>query len=139
MDIKPFKVEEVKKTYSQDQLESALIDLDDLMARAALPYFVIGETARQMVSNEKLSGDGLHIGIRRNELVPTALSTINTHQPELHLTGHEDGFEYSWQDTPIYVHYIEAEDEFFKRADMVWHNAWEYQIPNPFSEYLKTI
>lgn len=127
------------KVYTTDQLESALIDVDDMLARAAVPYFIIGETAKQMVNREKLSGDGIYIGIRRNQLTPEVLSTINTHQPELKLTGKEEGFSYLWQDTPVFVHYIEQENEYFVRPDHVWHNAWEYSIPNPFKEYLKTI
>lgn len=126
-------------TFSQDLLESALIDLDDMMARAALPYFIIGQTAKQMVNRDKLSGDGLDVGVRRNELVPTALSTINTLQPELKLDGTEDGFTYFWQGVPIRVQYIDPNEEMFKRADKVWHNAWEYSIPNPWKEYLKTL
>lgn len=132
-------VELPKPMYTQDQLNDALMDLDDLMARAAIPYFLVGETARQIVAGEKLLGDGLHVGVRKNELVPTALSTINTHQPELHLTGEEDGFSYWWNEVPIFVHYLDPEDEYYKKADKVWYNAWEYQIPNPFKEYLATL
>lgn len=130
---------EVKKQFSVDQLNDALMDADDLMARAALPYFVVGETARQMKNGDKLSGDGIDLGVRKNEMVPTAISTINTHQPELKLTGEEEEFEYYWQGVPIRVHIIDPEDGLFKRADQVWYNAWQYQIANPWEEYLKRL
>lgn len=133
------KLETPKRQYSMDQLEDALMDVDDLMARAALPYFVVGDTAKAMVKNEHLYGDALHVGVRRAELIPNALSTINTHQPELQLTGNEDGFSYIWNDTLIFVHYIDSDNELFKRPDKVWHNAWEYQIPNPWKDYEATL
>ena len=123
--------------YSMDQLESALIDADDLFARAAIPYFIIGNTAKQMVNREKLSGDGIDIGVRGNEVTGTGISTIKTLQPEVEIT--KDGFTYLWQDTPIRVHFVDSEDELFKRPDKVWHNAWEYNIPNPWKEYEATI
>lgn len=125
--------------YTIDQIESALLDVDDLFARVQVPYFILGNIAKQMVSNQNLQGDGLDVGVRRNELRPEVLSTINTFQHELKLNGNEDGFTYFWQGTPIRVTYLDPEDELFKRPDKVWHNAWEYQIANPWEEYEKTI
>ena len=123
--------------YSIDQLESALRDADDLFARAAIPYIMIGNIAKQMVNNEKLSGDGIDIAVRGNEVTGTAISTIKTLQPEVEIT--KDGFTYYWMETPIRVHFVDSDNEFFKRPDKVWHNAWEYFIPNPFKEYLATL
>ena len=123
--------------FSMDQLESALMDADDLIARMAVPYFIIGETVRQMVNNEKLSGTGIDIGIRGNEFTGTARSTLKTLQPEVEIT--KEGFNYLWQGTPVRVYFIDPDNEFFKRGDKVWHNAWEYMIPNPIKEYLATL
>ena len=55
------------------------------------------------------------------------------------LTGKEDGFTYIWQDVPIKVSYIDPEDELFKQPDKVNYHSWDYLIPNPFKEYLKTL
>lgn len=123
--------------YSMDSLESALIDVDDVFSRAAVPYFIIGQTAKQIKHNEQLSGTGIDVGVRRNELTPEVRSTIKQFQPTADFEA--EGFEYLWLDCPVRVHWIDPEDSFFKSADIVWHNAWEYRIPNPWVEYEATL
>jgi hypothetical protein len=120
-----------------DQLERALMDAEDLMARIQTPFFVVGEIAKQMVANERLTADGIDIAIRRNELTQDRLSTLKSLEPNIQVT--EEGFSYTWDGVPIRIKIVEPENELFQRADRVWYNAWEYQIPNPFKEYLKTI
>lgn len=141
--VKPYEGSKLRTSLADqfpgEKLESALIDIEDLMARIQVQFFVLGETAKQMYNKEKLLTDGIDIGIRRNELTPDRISTLNTLEPSLHLTGAEDGFTYLWQDVPIRIKYLDSEDELYKRADHVWYNAWEYNIPNPFKEYLSTL
>ena len=120
-----------------DQLERALMDVEDLMARIQTPFFVLGVLAKQMVNHEKLGVDKIEIGIRRNELTPDRLSTLKTLEPNIQVT--KEGFAYIWDSVPIHITFLDPEDELYKRADHVWYNAWEYQIPNPWKEYAKTI
>ena len=120
-----------------DQLERALMDVEDLMARIQTPFFVLGELAKQMVKNEKLAVDKIEIGIRKNELTPDRLSTLRTLEPNIEVT--DKGFSYIWDSVPIHIKFLDPDDELYKRADHVWYNSWEYQIPNPWKEYEKTI
>lgn len=120
-----------------DQLERAVMDAEDLMARIQTPFFVVGEIAKQMMANEKLSADGVDLAVRRNELTADRLSTLKSLEPNIEVT--EQGFSYTWDGVPIRVKFVEADNELYKRADRVWYNAWEYQVPNPFQEYLKTL
>lgn len=114
--------------YSMDALESALLDVDDVMSRAAVPYLVLGDVAQQMRNNEQLHSTGLDIGIRRNQLTPEVQRTIKQFQAEAEFDG--DGFTYYWQGTPIRIYFLDPEEEAYKRPDTIWHNAWEYHVPN---------
>lgn len=125
------------ENYSADMLESALIDVDDVLSRCSVPYIVIGETARQLKTNEKLHGEGIDIGVRRNEMRDEVKRTIKQFQPELDVDA--DYMVYHWMGTPVRITILDPEDRFFLNPDITWHDAWEYRTPNPWKEYVETL
>lgn len=119
----------------------ALYDIQDILERAQCPYLLLKDTARSIVDNQKLEGDGVYIGVLKKDVNRMALSTIKFYLSGLRTVRtpdvREDGFDYVWNDVPVHVKFIERKYHFFKNPDFAWYMANNYSIPNPFENYWK--
>ena len=131
-------------TFSQTELDSSFNHFTDIMERCLCPFVLLGETARSIIENEKLQGDGIYTGVRVAEFTSTTYSMLKTlaSNIDLHL-GIENfekdntGFSWNFQGVPIKVKLIQREYNFINNADFVWYYSENYRVPNPFSTYWK--
>lgn len=126
------------KEFTERELDEALYDLDDICARCQMPYFVDKITAKALVDEVPLYGDGIYAVIRRNEYRKEVKGTISTYQPDVVFDG-ENGFSYEFMGVPVRVRIVEQDDPFFTQADFRWHKSWQYNIANPWTRYVETI
>ena len=142
LEVRPFSIVEEAlkvepKEFTEFELDDALYDIDDLMARCQMFYCVLKNTAKAMVDEVPLYGDGIDIGIRRTEYRSEVLSTIKTYQPDAVFT--EDGFSYVFNGVPVRAKLLPSKSPLYEAFDFRWHKTWQYNIPNPWSQYEATL
>jgi primase-polymerase (primpol)-like protein len=124
------------KLFSHKQLLEALYSALDIMDRAMIPFFLIGDTAKQVVNKEEeLSGDGIHIGIKQKDIHASGLSVLNM------LKGLNEGEENSYilthEGVPIYVQVFKSKNSVIDAPDRVFYGYESFNVPNPMDKYLK--
>lgn len=124
-----------QQEFSDTQLMRALYDVQDILERALCSFVLLGDTARALQKEERLSGDGIYIGVMKKHLTKEAMSTIKVYLKDGVIT--EKGIEYTWDDVPVHVVFITQEYPFFENLDFRFYMANEYKIPNPFDDYWK--
>ena len=125
------------------QLDEAFNHLIDIMDRCLCPFLLLGETARSIVKDNSLNGDGLYIGIRKpdfNDSTQSMLRTISSPNFDIHLgidnfKQDDNGFSWSFKEVPINVRVIKQKYEFINNPTDVWYYADTFKIPNPFDKY----
>ena len=125
------------KEFTEFELDDALYDLDDLMARCQMFYCVLKDTAKAIVDAVPLYGDGIDIGIRRIEFRKECINTIKTYQPDVVVT--DDLLEYNFNGVPVRIHVLPSKNPLYETYDFRWHKTWQYNIPNPFDKYWESI
>lgn len=122
-------------SFKPDELNRALLDIDDMMGRAMANYLVLGETAKNIKEEKQIQGDKIEVGLEERYLTREVKSLFNTYQG-VEMT--DKGFSYLFGEVPIEVKFITRRYKFFKNPDSKFYLAGEYRIPNPFENYWKS-
>ena len=127
------------KEFSREELDNALIDLDDLMHRTLLQdqYVLLKDSAKALYDGVWLYGDGIDIGIEYKYLTKEVMTTINEYFIPRTTEINDNGFEFKIGDVPIRVKFIHRKYDFFKYFDRRMYGPEDYQIPNNFEKYYK--
>src|SRR3990167_4976050 len=86
------KPQEITKSpmnsFNSEQLEKALLSLDDLMTRMAASenYFLLGNTAKEVKEGALLTGEKIEAGLEERYLNPEARSTLQTYFPDAEMS-----------------------------------------------------
>lgn len=122
-------------SFNSEQLEKALLELDDMMHRMAVSedYILLRQTAKDIKEGNLLSGERVDAGLEERYFTPEALSTIHTYYPGVEEQEHEFKIEFSG--VPVYLKRIKKKYSFFKHLDRAIYGPEEYQLPNPFDKY----
>ena len=126
----------VEKKLTHDQLWSALRDIEDLLDRCMLPGFVMGETARCVVNDIPLEGEGVEIGLRKAEWSDQVKGMFKTLRPQMAVG--EAGAFYLVGEVPVVVRIIASDYEFLKNMNKHAYQAGDYLVPNPFELYFES-
>lgn len=134
-----------KIIYTKEQLDEALFHVVDIMDRCVCSYILLNDTAKSIVEDDKLSGDGISIGVRlldRTDSVDSTLRSlasaadINVGIKEFSKSG--EGYSWVYQGIPINIKLIKSRKyEFINFPTKIWYWGEEYQVPNPFDKYDK--
>ena len=126
-----------EKEFTREELDNALIDLDDLMHRTLLQdqYVLLKETAKALYDRVWLYGDGIDIGIEDRFLTKEVMTTFKEYFIPRMGEITDDGFEFKINDIPIRVKFIHKKYDFFKFFDRRVYGPEDYQIPNNFEAY----
>ena len=124
-----------KKVFSHDQLWAALRDVEDLLDRLMAPGFVTHQTADCVVKNKPLEGEGITIGLRRQEFTADRKSMFKTLRPDAVVT--DTTVSYEVKGVPITIKTIKRNYAFLQNMDKVAYLAGDYYIANPFATYWK--
>ena len=131
-----FAVDKLSTSFTQEQLDKALLDNFDLMRRVLLStyYLIMGEAAKCLHEVRGLDCDGIDVAIERRYLTPEVLTTFRDFvKAEIR----DDGFEYEFESVPVRVQFIDGIYDYFKYADQRFYGPETYKIPNPFEKYYK--
>lgn len=123
------------KTLSFDELREALWHFENLADRMLTRFLLFGDTARSIVDNRTLKGDKIEVGMKREWLIPEALSVLKQYSNGLEKT--KKGYKMEYEGVPIYLTVYERKYDVLKNPDTVSFINTPYLIPNPFEEYWK--
>ena len=124
--------------FSSEQLNSALLELDDLFTRVGLVniYLLIGQTGRAVKDGADLSGDRLEVSIPAKTVTPEVKSNLKIYAPGLVET--DKGFGFTVNGIPVDVRVIQRNYKFFQYPEPIIYKYEDYQLPNPFEGYWKS-
>lgn len=122
----------------QGELDAALRFADDVLNRSAIPFFVLGETARQMVEDNRLHQlPVITLGIQDKHWAKSCRSTFKMVMKEFKtdykVRGNKISFSYGG--VPVTVQIIKVHHKYFDYCDTVFYYFDEYRIPNSFKKY----
>jgi hypothetical protein len=124
-----------KPQFTQEQLREALFHVQDVFERAMCPFFVLGNTAKHIVSNEEefVGDEDIHVGVRQAALTREVVGMMRSYIPDLVETKVQ--FSYFHNKIPIIIDIIHGDYEVFKNPDMRYYYISEFLIPNPWKQY----
>lgn len=124
-----------KIKFDHDKCIKALNYAEDLADRCLMPFFVLGETAYQIVKGDfkPLELSEIHIGIDKAEMTRSTRETMLT--LEKGLIWEEDVLRLKYGDVPIRIDLVERDNKYIQNLDHAFYYVSQYQIPNPFDEY----
>jgi hypothetical protein len=124
---------------THEQLLKALFFFWDGFERSTMNFFLVKDTARQVMADTQLSGDRLTLGIRKNEWVggqDRIFKAFMEHERIPHAII-EHGFKFNYMGVPVYL-YIYDDNPCLDALDIVFYENDTFNIPNPFKEFCDT-
>lgn len=119
--------------FKEEELLTALQDVELMMNSILTPFVLLGETARCAYDNLPLTGSRIVVGITKAHITPESLSTLKTQLKDIMIQ--DNGFTYNVGKVPVTVKFIRNHYKFFDHPDKLPF-MWDfYDIPNPFELY----
>lgn len=127
------------KDLGHDRLLEALFFFWDAFERSNINFFLIRDTAKQVMAGSSLSGDRLTLGLRKlewiggQERVFKAFMEYEKYPPK----NHGDNYMmFDYKGVPVYL-YIYDENPALEALDVVFYQNDTFNIPNPMSVFEK--
>lgn len=124
-----------KKSFSHEELVQALYYIDDVLSRGAIPYFVIKETAESILKGDKLTGNAIHIGVRRNDWESSAFNIINLVVEAVETSSKL--VEYDYLGIPIYINIFSKNHPCIESTNPIPYAMEYFYTPNPYKQFEK--
>src|ERR1035437_10572405 len=108
----------------------------DGFERSTLNFFLVKDTARQVMADKELEGDRLTLGIRKNEWVggqQRIFKAFMEHEKILPRPV-EHGLLFNYEGVPVYL-YIYDDNPCLDSLDIVFYENDTFNIPNPFDRF----
>ena len=123
-------------SFSQAELERALLEFHDLMARCLLQdeFIVLKDSAKALREQRGLDGNGVDVGVKKKDLNQGVMNTLKEYATK---DIQDDGFTWHFDNVPVRVKFITRNYSFFQNLDLAWNGPEVYKIPNPFEKYYK--
>jgi len=139
-------MEQTQKTtrlYSHDELYDALLFVQDILDRAAIPCLVLGDVANTLFlqDDSELKAPKIEIGIKKTEMTTDHVGMLNdllrgnSAVEELEFSNKYIRFVY--KEVPIFIKVIKNRYKFIDDPDLRMYFIEEFKIPNPFQQYWK--
>jgi hypothetical protein len=122
--------------FSVDELNKALLDIEDKLQRCLLPFVVLDTTAEDIYHERLLGGDKVVVGVEKKHLTKEAIGTLKTLLRDL-VPDPIRSFSYKVDKVPVYIKVINRKYSFLKHKDFKFYYGSEYKVPNPFAQYWK--
>ncbi len=130
-------IKEVKEIqFTHDELLKALFFMWDAFERSTLDFFLIKDTADQIISGGQLTGPHLDLGIRKLEWESGNRSIFDTFvEHEKSYVGEKDGvYEYKFGNVPIFVK-VYDQNPCLDSFDIVFYANETFNTPNPYKRF----
>ena len=125
------------KEFSVDELNKALFDFEDLMERCMTPFFLLGDTGKDIIDGFLLRGSKVEVGFKAGELTEMVLSTIETYKG-IKLDKNQGKWTYFVDEVPVEVTIITKKYKFFEFPNTIFYWGGDYKLPNPYDNYYKS-
>lgn len=125
------------KVFSIDELNKALFDFEDLMERCQTPFFLIGDSGKDVLDGFLLRGNKVEVAFKASQLTDMVISTINTYKG-VTLTRDTGKWTYFVDEVPVEVTIITKKYKFFENPDSIFYWGENYWLPNPYAKYYKS-
>ena len=123
--------------------EHALLFVEDIFDRCMTPFFLLGDTAREVVDNKNRNPlepiDTHHpveVGIKRTSYSEYLVNTMKMFLPP-DTVWKKDSVEFMHLDTPVIIRIINRKFTFLNHLDTIHYKITTFKIPNPFEKYWK--
>ena len=123
---------------SPEELDKALLFVDDLLDRMLCPYMLAGRTLKSILKGQ-INGNGINVLVLRKHFGREARSVLGScmsmiyKKPEI---KEEDGcLKLDYEGVPIEIKIIDRKYEFLKQPDMLFYKYDMFKIPNPWQSY----
>lgn len=115
-----------------DKLLVALYWIWDAFERTNMPFFLVKQTAKDVMAHKNLTGNKVTVGVRRNEWISGARRILDAFiQP---IDENENVALYEHQGVPIEV-YVYEDHDCIINTDMIRYRHEEFKLPNPYSTF----
>lgn len=125
-----------------------MLDVENIMYRAMMPFIVAGEVGSQLKSaNElRLEAPKVEILIRRRNLNDSYFGIMKQFLPsnarykykdDLADKDHLRRIEYEYKGVPVEIRIIHKDYAFLDNPESVFYRTTEFLVPNPFERYWK--
>jgi hypothetical protein len=119
-----------------EKLLAALYYIWDAFERANMPFFLVYQTARDVMLNHDLTGSKVEVGVRGVEWISGAKRVFDNFAGEP-LEETPEKATYMHVGVPIVVHVYQKDDECIVQTDMVRYRYEEFKVPNPYQRFLE--
>lgn len=125
----------MSKSFSHEQLLSALFGIQDIFERGRAQFFIAGPTLIRVINSLELEGDKITVGIKKAELTAGATEVMKTAKTPDSWTDTE--IVYTFSDVPVHIRiYLDDIQELQNPETIVY--AYEvFNIPNPYKTFLQ--
>jgi hypothetical protein len=127
-----------KGKFTHDELLTALMWVWDSFDRSGMTMIAVFDTAKQIMKQEDLSGDGIDVAVRRLEWESGGKPILDAFLEHYNLSYKlsDDGklAVYDHFGVPIRVHVLE-EHECLSNYDTIVYRMEHFKIPNPYSKF----
>lgn len=120
-----------------EKLMEALFFFWDGFERATMNFFLVKDTAKQIIDNQPLSGDKITLGIRRMEwnggqerVFGGFIEYENIVQEKIS----DNHIVFTYKNVPVHL-YIYEDNPSIDALDIVFYNNETWNIPNPFKTF----
>ncbi len=122
--------------YPHEALLEALYFFWDAFERSNLYFFLIRDTAKQVIANRELEGDKLTLGLRRMEWQGGGDRIFNSmiQHEKVEVEKHDDYILFHFKNIPVYL-YLYDENPTLSSFDSVFYQMESFNTPNPFKEF----
>lgn len=125
---------------SPEDLDKALLFVDDLLDRMLCPYVLAGETLKSVIGGQ-VDGDKIEVIVLRKHFGEEARSVFGScmsmiyKKKEIKEKGGCLNLEH--EGVPIEIKIVDRKYGFLKQPDMIYYKYDMFKIPNPWLAYWK--
>lgn len=127
-----------KGKFTHDELLSALMWAWDSFDRAGMTMLAVFDTAKQIMKDDDLFGDGVDVGVRRLEWESGGKTILDAFLEHYNISYKlaDDGklAVYDHNGVPIRVHILE-ENECLSNYDTIVYRMEHFKVPNPYEKF----
>jgi len=122
------------KTYEPQQLLNALYWIWDVFDRCNVPFFLVNQTAKDVIAQRDLTGNKIEVGIKQTEWISGGRRLLDAFATPLSET--EDSATYQFEGIPVILH-VYKPSECIEQTDMVRYRYEQFKVPNPYSKFVE--
>lgn len=120
--------------FTHEQLHNALMDVEDALDRALVPFILLEGAAKQIYEGAgSLELNEISVGVLERHMTQSGRSLFRMVRPKAEFTY--ENITYNSNGVPIIIWIIHKNYKFFQNPDSRIYCLSEFKLPNPFMAY----